>query len=150
MNMQSAESDGNITLLPKGLLIVLAGINTFDADWCLQTRGGTGSGMSEWTPAVFCVFLLDLDLNLESKICEKMDPESLFNLKTCWTQIQKFWNRSRVRVRVWKSDSGHLYCPCNPDEVFCVWSGCRNKLNWNWTMDIICSNALGADWRLVI
>jgi len=32
MNMQSAESDGNITLLPKGLLIVLAGINTFDAD----------------------------------------------------------------------------------------------------------------------
>jgi len=21
-------------------------------------------------------------------------------------------------------------CPCIPDEVFCAWSGCRNKLNW--------------------
>jgi len=21
-------------------------------------------------------------------------------------------------------------CPCIPDEVFCAWSGCINKLNW--------------------
>jgi len=21
-------------------------------------------------------------------------------------------------------------CPCIPDEAFCAWSGCRNKLNW--------------------
>ena len=21
-------------------------------------------------------------------------------------------------------------CPCIPDKVFCAWSGCRNKLNW--------------------
>jgi len=23
-------------------------------------------------------------------------------------------------------------CPCIPDEVFCAWSGCINKLNWSW------------------
>jgi len=40
------------------------------------TRGGTGSGVLESTPAGFCVFLSEP----ESKICEKpdLDPESLF------------------------------------------------------------------------
>jgi len=35
----------------------------------------------ESTPAGFCVFLSDPDLNPESKFCEKpdLDPESLFN-----------------------------------------------------------------------
>jgi len=42
-------------------------------------KGGHGSGVPEWTPAGFCVFLSDPDP--ESKIREKTDPdpESLFN-----------------------------------------------------------------------
>jgi len=40
-----------------------------------HTRGGDGSGVPESTPAGFYVFLSDP----ESKICEKPDPESLFN-----------------------------------------------------------------------
>jgi len=49
--------------------------------YLVWTRGGTGSGVPESTPAGFCVFLSDLDPNPESEICEKPDPdpEPLFN-----------------------------------------------------------------------
>jgi len=47
----------------------------------VTSRGGTGSGLPESTPAGFCVFLLDPNPDPESKICEKPDPEpeSLFH-----------------------------------------------------------------------
>jgi len=44
---------------------------------CVQamvlTRGGTGSGVPEATPAGFCFFLSDPDPDAESKIWEKTD-----------------------------------------------------------------------------
>jgi len=43
----------------------------------LGLRGGTGSGVLESTPAGFCVFLSQPDLDPESKNGEK--PESLFH-----------------------------------------------------------------------
>jgi len=45
----------------------------------VSSRGGTGSGVPESTPAEFCVFLSDADPDPQSKIWEKPDPESLFN-----------------------------------------------------------------------
>jgi len=46
-----------------------------------QTIGGTGSGLPEWTPTRFCVFLSDQ----ESNIWEKSDPVSseISDLKPC-------------------------------------------------------------------
>jgi len=41
----------------------------------VSTRGGHGSGVPESTPAGFYVFLSDLDLELESNIGEKPDPD---------------------------------------------------------------------------
>jgi len=47
----------------------------------LGLRGGTGSGVLESTPAGFCVFLSQPDLDPESKNGEKPEPEpeSLFH-----------------------------------------------------------------------
>jgi len=42
-------------------------------------------------------------------------------------------------------------CPCIPDEVFCAWSGCINKLNWlNWCYSVRNSWNADHDWNLQI
>jgi len=41
------------------------------------SRGGTGSGVPDSTPAGFCVFLSDQDPGPESNICEKPDPSAV-------------------------------------------------------------------------
>jgi len=49
----------------------------------LYTRGGTGSGLPELTPAGFCVFLSDPDPGPESKFWGKPDPDpSHFSIST--------------------------------------------------------------------
>jgi len=64
----------------------------------LRIRGWTGSGLPESTPKGFSVFLSDPDL--ESKIYEKPDPESLFNFDSsrslCGHSLSK--NMGKLRL----------------------------------------------------
>jgi len=64
----------------------------------IHSRGGTGSGLPESTPAGFCVFLSDPDPDPESKICEKPDPdlESLFNISSCRSLCGHFLSKNMV------------------------------------------------------
>jgi len=76
-------------------------------------RGGSGSGVPEWTPAGFCVFPSDPDP--ESKIWEKPDSESLFTfgsrrslcghfLSKTWANYGwiDVWNRSLKKSKILK------------------------------------------------
>jgi len=64
-----------------------------------RIRGGTGSGLSESTPAGFCVVLSDPDLDLESKIYEKLDPESLFNFGSSRSLCGHFLSKNMGKLR---------------------------------------------------
>ena len=74
-------------------------------------RGSYGSGMPESIPAGFCVFVGPKDcwILIESMVAGVWTGIGFSNLKKCWTRIriQKFWNRSWVRV--WKCDCGHIW-----------------------------------------
>ena len=61
-------------------------------------RGGTGSGLPEWTPAGFCVFLSDA----ESKIFEKPDPdaESLFYFGSSRSLRGHFLGKNMGKLRL--------------------------------------------------
>jgi len=75
--------------------------------YVLHSRDGTRSGVPESTPAGFCVFLSDPDLDPESKICEKPDPdaESIFHFGSSRSlcgrdeQTVKFFSPSPVLIR---------------------------------------------------
>jgi len=64
------------------------------------TRGGHGSGVPESTLAGFCVFLSDTDPNPESKICEKTDPESLFNSGSSRSLCGHFLSKNMGKFRL--------------------------------------------------
>ena len=68
--------------------------------WCIQHRGGTGSGQPESTPAGFCVFLSDLDQDPESKIWEKPDPESLSNFGSSRRLGSHFLSKNMGKLRL--------------------------------------------------
>jgi len=57
---------------------------------------GTGSGVPESTPAGFCVFLLEP----ESKICEKPDPDSLFNVGSSSSLCGHFLSKNMGKLRL--------------------------------------------------
>ena len=65
-----------------------------------DTRGGTGSGVPESTPAGFCVFLSDPDPGPESKIWEKTDPESLFNFGSSRSRCDHFLSKNVGKLRL--------------------------------------------------
>jgi len=62
------------------------------------SRGGTGSGVTDSTPAGFCVFLLDPDTDPESIICEKLiaDPKPLFKFGSSWSLCGHFLRKTNV------------------------------------------------------
>jgi len=59
----------------------------------LDSRGGTGA---ESTPAGFCVFLSEP----ESKVCEKPDPESLFNFGSSRSLCSHFLGKHMGKLRL--------------------------------------------------
>jgi len=60
-------------------------VATLVPTWDQRWDRATGSGVPEPTPAGFCVFALEL----ESKIWEKPDPESLFNFGSSWSLLRQ-------------------------------------------------------------
>jgi len=79
------------------------GLKNFTVRLSLQSiRGGTGSGVPESTSAGFCVFLSDPDTDLESKICEKTDPdpESLFHFGSSRSLCGHFLSKNMGKFRL--------------------------------------------------
>ena len=68
----------------------------------LHSRGWTGSGLSESTPAGFCVLYSDPEPDPESKIWEKpvQDPKSLFNFCSSRSLCGRFLSKNMGKLRL--------------------------------------------------
>ena len=110
---------------------------------------GHWSGVLEWTPRGFCVFLLDSYPEPESTFCEKTDPytEWLFNFCGNRSLRGHFLKPEVARITFLDSDSAPVPKLLNPDlgpAIFQIWesdscsdSGYSHRSNFNLPMFLL-------------